>query len=471
MENRIIKQNIEEEFKNSFLSYAMSVITDRALPDARDGLKPVHRRIIYDMTQLLKLKSDGKYVKSARIVGDVIGKLHPHGDTSVYDAACRLSLDYIMRYPLIDGQGSFGSTDGDGAAAMRYTEMRPSKIMELITEDVKKNTVDMTPTFDEEDLEPKVLPGLFPNLLCNPTNGIAVSESCNFVPHNLTEVCDGIIAYILNNNISLEEIMKYIKGPDFPLGGTIINEKDIYEAYKNGKTSNTLRIRGDYIIEDKKIIFTSIPFGSNRSKIKEQINKSVNLLEGLVIDFNDESNRDGISIIFELESEEKAEDALKVIFKETDLEKTCPINNICLVNGVPKQLSLLQLIQEYVNHQNSVLIRAAEFDKEKAEKRVHILDGLLIALKDIDKVIELIRASKDKKEARSTLMQYLSIDEIQANSILDMKLSRLTKLDEEDLKKELEEKMIIIEECKKTIEDSDYRNQKLISKIEKMRDK
>ena len=471
MENRIIKQNIEEEFKNSFLSYAMSVITDRALPDVRDGLKPVHRRIIYDMTQLLKLKSDGKYVKSARIVGDVIGKLHPHGDTSVYDAACRLSLDYIMRYPIIDGQGSFGSTDGDGAAAMRYTEMRPSKIMELITEDVKKNTVDMAPTFDEEDLEPKVLPGLFPNLLCNPTNGIAVSESCNFVPHNLTEICNGIIAYILNNNISLEEIMQYIKGPDFPLGGTIINKKDIYEAYKNGKTSNTLRIRGDYIIEDKKIIFTSIPFGANRSKIKEQINKSVNLLEGLVIDFNDESNRDGISIIFELESEEKAEDALKVIFKETDLEKTCPINNICLVNGVPKQLSLLQLIQEYVNHQNSVLIRAAEFDKEKAEKRVHILEGLLIALKDIDKVIELIRASKDKREARSTLMQYLSIDEIQANSILDMKLSRLTKLDEEDLKKELEEKMLIIEECKKTIEDNDYRNKKLISKIEKMRDK
>ena len=392
-------------------------------------------------------------------------------DTSVYDAACRLSLDYIMRYPIIDGQGSFGSTDGDGAAAMRYTEMRPSKIMELITEDVKKNTVDMTPTFDEEDLEPKVLPGLFPNLLCNPINGIAVSESCNFVPNNLTEVCNGIIAYILNNNISLEEIMQHIKGPDFPLGGTIINEKDIYDAYKNGKTSNTLRIRGDYIIEDKKIIFTSIPFGSNRSKIKEQINKSVNLLEGLVVDFNDESNRDGISIIFELESEEKAEDALKVIFKETDLEKTCPINNICLVNGVPKQLSLLQLIQEYVNHQNSVLIRAAEFDKEKAEKRVHILEGLLIALKDIDKVIELIRASKDKKEARSVLMQYLSIDEIQANSILDMKLSRLTKLDEEDLKKELEEKMLIIEECKKTIEDSDYRNKKLISKIEKMRDK
>ena len=472
MENKeiLIQQNIDNEIKESFLSYAMSVITDRALPDVRDGLKPVHRRIIYDMDQLLKLKSSGKYVKSARIVGDVIGKLHAHGDTSVYEAACRLTLDYVMRYPLIDGQGSFGSTDGDGAAAMRYTEMRPTKLMELITKDVKKDTVNMIPTFDEESLEPEVMPGLFPNLLCNPISGIAVSESCSFLPHNLTEVCNGIIAYMNNNNITLEEMMNIIPGPDFPLGGVITNERDIYTAYENGKTLSTLRLQGDYKIEDNKIIFTSIPFGANRSKIKEQINKNINLFDGLVSDFNDETNRDGISIVFELEDINNTDKLLEIIFKETDLEKTCPINNVCLVNGAPKQLGLLEIIKEYVSHQNNIIINSSIFDRKKALARIHILEGLIKAIDDIDNVIELIRGSKNKSYARQSLIEYLIIDDIQANAILDMTLARLTKIDEEELNKELELKKNEVEEYNRLINDSEYRKDNLINKIIKMRD-
>lgn len=472
MNSKIIDVDILEESKQCFLDYAKEVLEDRAIPSAQDGLLRVHREILWTMNQILKMDNSSNYKKSASIVGSTLASSYFHGDASCYSAMCKLSLPFLMRYPLVDGKGSLGTQESnDMQAASRYTNARPSKIADLMFLDYQKNIVDVKPTYNNEYYEPIVLPSLFPNAICNGRQAIGVSMAHNSMPHNLVEVCNAIIAYIKNNKITIEELMTYIKGPDFPLGGTVINEKDIKAAFESGKSSISLKIRGDYFIEDDKIIFTSIPYRTVRSHIREQINKNVEEIGRYFSDFNDESSVGENRLVFTMIDKNLQEEALACLFKNTDLQTSCSYNMNFIVNGSPKLCSMIDLIQEYVNHQNSVLIRAAEFDKEKAEKRVHILEGLLIALKDIDKVIELIRASKDKKEARSTLMQYLSIDEIQANSILDMKLSRLTKLDEEDLKKELEEKMLIIEECKKTIEDSDYRNKKLISKIEKMRDK
>ena len=472
MNNKIIDVDILEESKQCFLDYAKEVLEDRAIPSAQDGLLRVHREILWTMNQILKMDNSSNYKKSASIVGSTLASSYFHGDASCYSAMCKLSLPFLMRYPLVDGKGSLGTQESnDMQAASRYTNARPSKIADLMFLDYQKNVVDVKPTYNNEYYEPIVLPSLFPNAICNGRQAIGVSMAHNSLPNNLTEVCNGIIAYIKNNNISIDELMKYIPGPDFPLGGVVINEKDIKAAFESGKSSVSLKIRGDYFIEDNKIIFTSIPYRTVRSHVREQINKNVEEIGKYFSDFNDESSVGENRLVFTLIDKNLQEEALACLFKNTDLQTSCSYNMNFIVNGSPKLCSMIDLIQEYVNHQNSVLIRAAEFDKEKAEKRVHILEGLLIALKDIDKVIELIRASKDKKEARSVLMQYLNIDEIQANSILDMKLSRLTKLDEEDLKKELEEKMLIIEECKKTIEDNDYRNKKLISKIEKMRDK
>lgn len=472
MNNKIIDVDILEESKQCFLDYAKEVLEDRAIPSAQDGLLRVHREILWTMNQILKMDNSSNYKKSASIVGSTLASSYFHGDASCYSAMCKLSLPFLMRYPLVDGKGSLGTQESnDMQAASRYTNARPSKIADLMFLDYQKNIVDVKPTYNNEYYEPIVLPSLFPNAICNGRQAIGVSMAHNSMPHNLVEVCNAIIAYIKNNKITIEELMTYIKGPDFPLGGTVINEKDIKTAFESGKSSISLKIRGDYFIEDDKIIFTSIPYRTVRSHIREQINKNVEEIGKYFSDFNDESSVGENRLVFTMIDKNLQEEALACLFKNTDLQTSCSYNMNFIVNGSPKLCSMIDLIQEYVNHQNSVLIRAAEFDKEKAEKRVHILEGLLIALKDIDKVIELIRASKDKKEARSVLMQYLNIDEIQANSILDMKFSRLTKLDEEDLKKELEEKRLIIEECKKTIEDNDYRNQKLISKIEKMRDK
>ena len=472
MNNKIIDVDILEESKQCFLDYAKEVLEDRAIPSAQDGLLRVHREILWTMNQILKMDNSSNYKKSASIVGSTLASSYFHGDASCYSAMCKLSLPFLMRYPLVDGKGSLGTQESnDMQAASRYTNARPSKIADLMFLDYQKNIVDVKPTYNNEYYEPIVLPSLFPNAICNGRQAIGVSMAHNSMPHNLVEVCNAIIAYIKNNKITIEELMTYIKGPDFPLGGTVINEKDIKTAFESGKSSISLKIRGDYFIEGDKIIFTSIPYRTVRGHIREQINKNVEEIGKYFSDFNDESSIGENRLVFTMIDKNLQEEALACLFKNTDLQTSCSYNMNFIVNGSPKLCSMIDLIQEYVNHQNSILIRAAKFDKEKAEKRVHILEGLLIALKDIDKVIELIRASKDKKEARSVLMKYLNIDEIQANSILDMKLSRLTKLDEEDLKKELEEKMLIIEECKKTIEDNDYRNQKLISKIEKMRDK
>ena len=472
MNNKIIDVDILEESKQCFLDYAKEVLEDRAIPSAQDGLLRVHREILWTMNQILKMDNSSNYKKSASIVGSTLASSYFHGDASCYSAMCKLSLPFLMRYPLVDGKGSLGTQESnDMQAASRYTNARPSKIADLMFLDYQKNIVDVKPTYNNEYYEPIVLPSLFPNAICNGRQAIGVSMAHNSMPHNLVEVCNAIIAYIKNNKITIEELMTYIKGPDFPLGGTVINEKDIKTAFESGKSSISLKIRGDYFIEDDKIIFTSIPYRTVRGHIREQINKNVEEIGKYFSDFNDESSIGENRLVFTMIDKNLQEEALACLFKNTDLQTSCSYNMNFIVNGSPKLCSMIDLIQEYVNHQNSILIRAAKFDKEKAEKRVHILEGLLIALKDIDKVIELIRASKDKKEARSVLMKYLNIDEIQANSILDMKLSRLTKLDEEDLKKELKEKMLIIEDCKKTIEDNDYRNQKLISKIEKMRDK
>lgn len=472
MNNKIIDVDILEESKQCFLDYAKEVLEDRAIPSAQDGLLRVHREILWTMNQILKMDNSSNYKKSASIVGSTLASSYFHGDASCYSAMCKLSLPFLMRYPLIDGKGSLGTQESnDMQAASRYTNARPSKIADLMFLDYQKNIVDVKPTYNNEYYEPIVLPSLFPNAICNGRQAIGVSMAHNSMPHNLIEVCNAIIAYIKNNKITIEELMTYIKGPDFPLGGTIINEKDIKEAFESGKSSTSLKIRGDYFIEDNKIIFTSIPYRTVRSHIREQINKNVEEIGKYISDFNDESSVGENRLVFTMIDKNLQEEALACLFKNTDLQTSCSYNMNFIVNGSPKLCSMIDLIQEYVSHQNSVLIRAAEFDREKAEKRVHILEGLLIALKDIDKVIELIRASKDKKEARLVLMQYLNIDEVQANSILDMKLSRLTKLDEEDLEKELKEKLAIIEECRKTIENNDYRNKKLISKIEKMRDK
>lgn len=470
--NNIIQTDFSKEIEEGFLRYSMSVITDRALPDVRDGLKPVHRRIIYDMLNLLKLKYNKPYVKSAKIVGDVMGQLHPHGDSSIYDAACRLSLDFIMRYPLIDGHGNFGSIDGDSAAAQRYTEMRPKEILNLMNNGINENAVEMKPNFSEEILEPEVLPSLFPNLLVNGTTGIAVGMACSFLPHNLTEVCNALIAYIEENGkITVEELNDYIKGPDFPMGGTIINKKDIMPAYRTGKTNVSLKVQGDYVVKEDKIIFKTIPYGITKDKIKEQVNKNIEDFENLFSNFEDNSDKNGISIEFTMLDKEQLDECLYTIFKKTSLQNSVSINNVCLVNVLPKQLGLYEIINEYVKFNNEVLININKNRKEKYLHKINILNGLLKALSLIDLVIELIRDSGNRKEAKEKLIRQLDLNEQQADAVLDMKLSKLTKLDEMDLKKELEENRNKLSESIKIIEEEVYRNSVLKNMIIDMRDK
>ena len=472
MMNNIINTDFSKEIEEGFLRYSMSVITDRALPDVRDGLKPVHRRIIFDMLNLLKLKYNKPYVKSAKIVGDVMGQLHPHGDSSIYDAACRLSLDFIMRYPLIDGHGNFGSIDGDSAAAQRYTEMRPKEILNLMNNGINEKAVNMKPNFSEEILEPEVLPSLFPNLLANGTTGIAVGMACSFLPHNLTEICDALIAYIKKEGqITIKELNEYIKGPDFPMGGTIINKKDILPAYKTGKTNVSLKIQGDYTVKNDKIIFTTIPYGVTKDKIKEQVNKNINDFENLFSNFEDNSDKNGISIEFTMLDKEQLEECLYIIFKKTSLQNSVSINNVCLVNGLPKQLNLYEIIEEYVKFNNEILININTSKKEQFLSKINILNGLLKALSSIDLVIELIRNSTNRKDAKEKLISTLEINEEQANAILDMRLSKLTKLDEMDLKKELEDNKNKLSESIKIIEEEAYRNSVLKNMIIDMRDK
>jgi len=429
---KIINRYIEEEIKDSYLNYAMSVIVGRALPDVRDGLKPVQRRILYTMKEL-NLEHNKPYKKCARIVGDCLGRYHPHGDMAVYDALVRLAQDFSLRYPLVEGQGNFGSIDGDAPAAMRYTEARLSAIAEEMLVDIDKETVNFMPNFDNSLKEPQVLPSLLPNLLVNGASGIAVGMATNMPPHNLTEVVEAIIYYLDHPDCEIKDIMRYIKGPDFPTGGIICGQEGIREAYTTGKGKLTLRAR--LSVEHQKqakdlIVITEIPYQTSKAGIIESIANLVEekKIEG-ISDIRDESDKEGLRIVVELKRDTEPQIVINQLFKHTQLEITYGIINLALVNGRPKILNLKQLIENYVLHRKEIIRRRTQFDLEKARYRAHILEGLKICLKFLDQVIKTIKTSKDVETAKNALMKNFSLTEIQAKAILEMQLQRLTALE------------------------------------------
>jgi DNA gyrase subunit A len=434
MAEQIQKRLVETELKEAYLDYAMSVITGRALPDVHDGLKPVHRRILFTM-QELGLQHNKQTKKSARIVGDCMGKYHPHGDLSVYDALARMAQDFSLRYPLVIGQGNWGSVDGDPPAAQRYTEAKLSKIAEEMLKDIEKNTVIFNPNFDNSMKEPLVLPGKIPNLLLNGTSGIAVGMTSNIPPHNMTEVCEGIIAMIENPEIDSLELMKYIKGPDFPTAGMILGTSGIKQAYTKSKGKITLRAKVE--IEEKRIIVTEIPYQVNKSLMLETIANLVRdkRIEG-ISDIRDESNKKGIRVVIELKKNANAELILNQLYKHSQLQTTFGIVMLALVAGQPKRMSLRNVIHYYIQHRKRIITRKTKFELEKAEDRAHILEGLLIALEDIDNIIKGIKASKNVEIAREFLMNGYKLTEKQANAILEMRLQKLTGLEQEKIKGE-----------------------------------
>jgi len=444
--------NISTEMKASFLSYAMSVIVARALPDVRDGLKPVHRRILYGMDEL-GVYPDKAYKKSARIVGDVMGKYHPHGDTAIYDAMVRMAQTFSFRYPLVNGHGNFGSIDGDGAAAMRYTEAKMMKITSEMLADIKKDTIDFVDNYDGSEREPTVLPSKFPNLLMNGATGIAVGMATNIPPHNLNELIDGILAYIDNNDISNMELMEYIKGPDFPTGGTIMGMTNLRTAYETGNGAIKVRAKTE-IIEaksgKKSIIITEIPYQVNKSRLIEKIAELAKekRIEGIT-DLRDESNRKGIRVVIELRKDVNAEVTLNNLYKFTPLQTTFGINMLALVDNQPKVLQLREMLKYYVEHQVEVLTRKTVFELEKAKSRAHILEGLLIALDNIDEVISTIRSSYDDAELQ--LMNKYELSSDQAKAILEMRLRRLSGLEREKLEGELKELVDTINDLEFTL--------------------
>ncbi|MBR8461939.1 DNA gyrase subunit A [Campylobacter sp. faydin G-105] len=450
MEENILNLNqditavdIEDSIKGSYLDYSMSVIIGRALPDARDGLKPVHRRILYAMNDL-GVGSRSPYKKSARIVGDVIGKYHPHGDTAVYDALVRMAQDFSMRYPTVDGQGNFGSIDGDSAAAMRYTEARMTILAEELLRDIDKDTVDFIPNYDDSTLEPDVLPSRVPNLLLNGSSGIAVGMATNIPPHSLDELIDGLLLVLDNKNATLEEIMQHIKGPDFPTGGIIFGKKGIIEAYRTGR--GRVKIRAKTHIEKKPnkdvIVIDELPYQTNKARLVEQIAELVKdkQIDG-ISEVRDESDREGIRVVIELKRDAMSDIVLNNLFKSTTMESTFGVIMLAIDNKEPKIFTLIELLKLFLNHRKTVIIRKTIFDLEKARARAHILDGLKIALDNIDAVIELIRNSADTQVARDGLMAKFGLSELQSNAILDMRLSKLTGLEREKLDNELKELM------------------------------
>lgn len=439
---RIIKINIEDEMKSAYIDYSMSVIVSRALPDVRDGLKPVHRRVLYGMSEL-GLTSGGGYKKSARIVGEVLGKYHPHGDSSVYEAMVRMAQDWSMRYMLVDGQGNFGSIDGDSAAAMRYTEAKFRKIAEEVMADLDKNTVDMKPNFDESLLEPTVMPSKAPLLLLNGASGIAVGMATNMPPHNLGETVDAICAYIDNNEITTDELLQHIKGPDFPTGGIIQGTQGIRDYFETGRGRIVVRSKTDIEVNDngrETIVVTEIPYVVNKREMIEKIAELVESkrIEGIAY-INDESDRKGMRVVIRLKMGAVANVVLNMLFKYSQMQSSFSVNNIALVDGRPRILNTKQIIKYYVRHRHEVIMRRARFELEQAEKRAHILEGLLKALDFIDEVIAIIRASKRVEEARSNLIERFGFTEIQANSIVEMRLRQLTGLERERLQAEYDE--------------------------------
>ena len=439
----IASVDIEDSIKNSYLDYSMSVIVGRALPDARDGLKPVHRRILYAMDNL-GVGSRSAYMKSARIVGEVIGKYHPHGDIAVYDALVRMAQKFSMRYPVVDGQGNFGSIDGDSAAAMRYTEARMTMLTEELLKDIDKDTVDFVPNYDDREVEPDVLPSRVPNLLLNGSSGIAVGMATNIPPHSLDELIDGLLLLLENKEATLEEVMEFIKGPDFPTGGIIFGKKGIIEAYRTGR--GRVKLRAKTHIEKKPnkdvIVIDELPYQTNKARLIEQIAELVKdkQIEG-ISEVRDESDKDGIRVVIELKRDAMSDIVLNNLFKSTTMESTFGVIMLAINNKEPKVFNLIELLKLFLNHRKTVIIRRTIFELEKARARAHILEGLKIALDNIDEVIELIRNSADTAVAREGLMSKFNLSELQANAILDMRLSKLTGLEREKLEAELAELM------------------------------
>lgn len=448
---QLIPVSIEKEVQTAFLNYAMSVIVSRALPDVRDGLKPVHRRILYSMEEM-GVRSNTAFKKCGRIVGDVLGKFHPHGDQSIYDAMVRLAQDFSLRYPVIQGQGNFGSVDGDSAAAMRYTESRLTKIAEAIIADIKKETVDFVSNYDDSMQEPSVMPGGFPFLLANGASGIAVGMATNIPPHNLNEIAAAVSAYIKNPNIDADEMMQYVTGPDFPTGGQIFGRKGIRQAYRTGR--GKIIVRGRFNIEVNKrgresIIFTEIPYNVNKANL---IGKIADLMREKVIDgiseIRDESDRNGMRIVAELKRNAIPKIILNQLFTRTALQSSFGVINLALVNGKPETLSLVRMVQCFVDHRMEVVTRRTQYELRKAEERAHILRGLMIALDNIDEVIAIIKKSRDPAAAKNALIERFSLTEIQAQAIVDMKLGQLSNLEVKKIQEELERLEILIAELK-----------------------
>ncbi len=453
-ESRIEPRPIIEEMKESYLDYAMSVIVARALPDVRDGLKPVHRRILYAMWED-GLKHSAKFRKSATVVGSTLGRYHPHGDMAVYDAMARMAQDFSLRYPLVEGQGNWGSVDGDSPAAMRYTEARLSAIAEEMLRDIEKNTVDFIPNYDGTHSEPKVLPALLPDLLLNGTAGIAVGMATNIPPHNLGELCDGIFQLIDNPDITNEELMEFVQGPDFPTGGIIYNKQDILNAYTTGRGGIVIRAKTE-IIEDGshfKIIVSEIPYQVNKSTLLEKIANLISdkKLEG-IRDVRDESNKDGIRIVFELKRDSYPKKVLNKLFHLTELQTTFHVNSLALIDGLlPRVLNLKSLLEEYIKHRNEIVKRRSQYDLTKAKERAHILDGLKIAIANIDRVIATIKKSQDRDEAKINLIKKFRLTEPQVIAILEMRLQQLANLERIKIEQELKEKKELIKSLEKLL--------------------
>ena len=476
IQDKLIPVNLEQEMKKSFIAYAMAVIVDRALPDVRDGLKPVHRRILYDMSEELGMTPDKPTRKSARVVGDVLGKFHPHGDSSVYDAMVRLAQPFNIRYPLIEGQGNFGSVDGDGAAAMRYTEARLQKLTMHLLDGIDKDTVDFYPNFDETLQQPSVLPARFPNLLVNGSSGIAVGMATNIPPHNLTEVINGVICMIDNPECTVEDLMQHIKGPDFPTAGLIIGYSGIRQAYLTGHGRITMRARTN--VEEmgggrSRIVVTEIPYQVNKSVLVKKVADLVHekKIEG-ISDIRDESNdRQGMRIVIELKRDVQPQVVLNMLYKHTPMQENFGANMLALVNGKPRVLNLRDIIYYYLEHQKDVVTRRTRFELNKAQERAHILEGLLKALDHIDEIVAIIRASKDTSSAKEALIARFEFSEKQAQAILDMRLARLTGLERERLQEEYQELEKTIERLTAILADEHLLMDVIKTEISEIRDK
>ncbi|WP_022823660.1 DNA gyrase subunit A [Hymenobacter norwichensis] len=459
---KIIPINIEDEMRGAYIDYSMSVIISRALPDVRDGLKPVHRRVLYGMSEL-GVSYNKSYKKSARIVGEVLGKYHPHGDSSVYDTMVRMAQDWSLRYPLVDGQGNFGSVDGDSPAAMRYTEARLKRLADEMLGDLDKDTVDFQPNFDDSLEEPSVMPSKFPNLLVNGTTGIAVGMATNMPPHNLTEVVNGIIAYLDNSEVTIAELMEHVTAPDFPTGGTIYGYEGVKQAFETGRGRVVVRAKAHVETLDsgkEQIVVTEIPYMVNKASMIEKTASLINekRIEGIA-DLRDESDRDGMRIVYVLKRDAMPNVVLNQLYRYTQLQSSFGVNNVCLVKGRPMTLNLKELIHYFVEHRADVVVRRTRYELAEAQKRAHILEGLLIALDHLDEVIALIRGSRDGEVARAQLVERFSLSEVQARAILDMRLQRLTGLERDKIVQEYDELMKLVDYLKSVLASDDLQRQ------------